>query len=117
MWRKSSLRLNRSLLYRGAVGRTLFWASEFRTGAIPMKEEELGEATVAAKVFLGPLFKFRDAKRFSFLGKIEFPQEAIDPNIDGESVPTTVGVKQDAAGYFGANSWQEFEMGGSQRGG
>ena len=73
MWRKSSLRLNRSLLYRGAVGRTLFWASEFRTGAIPMKEEELGEATVNTKVFFRPNFEFRNAKGFSFLGEIEFP--------------------------------------------
>ena len=75
------------------MGRTFFRASEFRAGAIPVKEEELGEATVATKVFLGPLFEFGNAKGFSFLGKIEFPQEAIDPNIDGESVPTTVGVK------------------------
>ena len=72
MWRKSSLRLNRSLLYRGAVGRTLFRGSEFRTGAIPVKEEELGEASVGTKVFLGPLFEFGIAKGFSFFGKIEF---------------------------------------------
>ena len=72
MWRKSSLRPNRSLLYRGAVGRALFRASEFRTGAIPVKEEELGEAAVAAKVSLGPLFEFGNAKGFSFFGKIEF---------------------------------------------
>ncbi len=57
-----------------------------------MKEEELGEATVATKVFLGPLFEFGTAKGYSFLGKIEFSQETIDPNIDGEGVPTTVGV-------------------------
>jgi hypothetical protein len=82
-----------------------------------VKEEELGEATVAAKVFLGPLFEFGNAKGFSFLGKIEFPQEAIDPNIDGESVPTAVGVKEDAPGDFRADSWQEFEVGGSLRGG
>jgi hypothetical protein len=37
-----------------------------------VKEEELGEATVATKVFLGPLLEFRTAKGFSFLGKIEF---------------------------------------------
>ena len=73
MWRKSSLRLNRSLLYSGAVGRALSRANEFRTGAIPVKEEELGEATVVTKVFLGPLFEFGNAKGFSFLGKIEFP--------------------------------------------
>ena len=72
MWRKSSLRLNRSLLSRGAVGRTFFRASEFRAGAIPVKEEELGKATVATKEFLGPLFEFGNAKGFSFLGKIEF---------------------------------------------
>ena len=99
------------------MGRTLFRASEFRAGAIPGKEEELGEATVATKVFLRPIFEFGHTEGFSFLGKIEFSQEAIDPNIDGESIPTTVGVKQDAAGYFGANSWQEFEMSGSLRGG
>lgn len=93
MRRKSSLRLNRLLLFRGAVGRALFRWSEFRSGAIPVKEKELGEATVATKVFLGPLFEFGNAKGFSFLGKIEFPQEAIDPNIDGESVPTAVGVE------------------------
>ena len=51
MRRKSSLKINRSLRYREAVGRALFRVSEFRTGAIPMKEEELGEATVATKVF------------------------------------------------------------------
>ncbi len=72
MRRKSSLKLDRSLRYRGAVGRALFRVSEFRTGAIPMKEEELGEATVATKVFLGPLLEFGTAKGFSFLGKIEF---------------------------------------------
>ena len=52
--------------------RALFWASEFRTGAIPVEEEELGKATVGPKVFLGPLFEFGNAKGFSFLGKIEF---------------------------------------------
>jgi hypothetical protein len=72
MWQRSFLRLNRSLLYRGAVGRALFRANKFRTGAIPMKEEELGEATVATEVFLGPLFEFGNTKGFSFLGKIEF---------------------------------------------
>ena len=70
-WR-SSLRLNRSLLYRRAAGRTLFRRRDFRTGAIPVEEEELGEATVATKVFLGPLVEFGKAKGFSFLGEIEF---------------------------------------------
>jgi hypothetical protein len=37
-----------------------------------VKEEELGEATVGTKVFLGPLFEFGNTKGFSFLGKIEF---------------------------------------------
>jgi hypothetical protein len=73
MRRKSSLRLNRLLLYRGAVGRALFRGSEFRPGAIPVKKEELGEATVTTKVFFRPIFEFRNAKGFSFLGKIEFP--------------------------------------------
>jgi len=72
VWWKSSLRINRSLLYKGAVGRVLFRGSEFRSGTIPMKEKELGETTVAAKVFLGPFFEFENAKGFSFLGKIEF---------------------------------------------
>ena len=54
------------------MGRTFFRGSEFRAGAIPVKEEELGKATVATKVFLGPLFEFGNAKGFSFLGKIEF---------------------------------------------
>jgi hypothetical protein len=37
-----------------------------------VEEEELGEATVATEVFLGPLFEFGNAKGFSFLGEIEF---------------------------------------------
>jgi hypothetical protein len=36
-----------------------------------VKEEELGEATVATKVFLGPLFEFGNTKGFPFLGKIK----------------------------------------------
>ena len=54
------------------MGRALFRGREFRTGAIPVKKEELGKATVLPKVFLGPLFEFGNAKGFSFLGKIEF---------------------------------------------
>lgn len=99
------------------MGRTLLRGRDFRASAIPVEKEELGKATVGTKVFLRPIFEFGHAKGFSFFGKIELSQEAIDPNIDGESVPTTVGVEQDAAGYFGANSWQEFEMSGSLRGG
>ena len=95
----------------------LFRGREFRTGAIPVKEEELGKATVGTKVFLGPLFEFGNAKGFSFFGEIKFPQETIDPNIDGESIPTAVGVEQDAARDFGADSGQEFEVGGSLWGG
>ena len=82
-----------------------------------MKEEELGESTVGSEMLRRPFFKLGQAKGFSFVGKIEFSQEAINPNIDGESVPTAVGVKQDATGDFGANSWQEFETGGRLRGG
>ncbi len=55
------------------MGRALFRGSEFRSGAIPVKEEELSEATVTTEVFLRPIFEFRNAKGFSFLGKIEFP--------------------------------------------
>ena len=72
MRRKSSLRLNRLLLFRGAVGRALFRWSEFRPGAIPVEEEELGKTTVATKMILGPLLEFGNAKGFSFPGKIEF---------------------------------------------
>ena len=94
------------------MGRTLFRGRDFRTGTIPVKEEELGEATVGSEILGGPFFKLGQAKGFSFVGKIEFSQEAIDPNIDGESVPTAVGVEKDAAGYFGSDSWELFEVSG-----
>ena len=50
MRRRSSLRLKKLLLLRGAVGRALFRWSEFRSGAIPVEEEELGEATVGSEM-------------------------------------------------------------------
>ena len=50
MRRRSSLRLKKLLLLRGAVGRALFRWGEFRSGTIPVKEEELGEATVGSEM-------------------------------------------------------------------
>ena len=54
------------------MGRTLFRGRDFRAGTIPVKEEELGEATVGSEMLCGPFFKLGQAKGFSFVGKIEF---------------------------------------------
>jgi len=82
-----------------------------------VKEEELGESAVGSEMLCGPFFKLGQAKGFSSFGEIEFSQEAIDPNIDGEGVPTAVGVEQDASRDFGADSWQEFQVDGGLWGG
>ena len=54
------------------MGLTLCRGRDFRTGTIPVKEEELGEATVGSEMLCGPFFKLGQAKGFSFVGKIEF---------------------------------------------
>jgi hypothetical protein len=54
------------------VGRTAFRGRDFRTGTIPVKEEELGEATVGSEMLCGPFFKLGEAKGFSSFGEVEF---------------------------------------------
>ena len=57
-----------------------------------MEEEELGKSTVAAKLFLGPKFQVGVSEGFSFFGKVELAEEAIDPDIDWEGVPAPIRV-------------------------
>lgn len=72
----------------------------FGAGSIPVKEEELSESTVRSEMLCGPFFKLGQAKGFPFFGEVELAEETIDPDIDGEGIPTAVGVEQDAARNF-----------------
>ena len=75
------------------MGRTLFRGRDFRTGTIPVKEEELGEATVGSEMLCGPFFKLGQAKGFSFVGKIEFQES--DPKC-----PTGCRRREGRSGIF-----------------
>ena len=83
----------------------------FGLSAEPVKQEELGEATVWAEMFLRPDFEIGETKGFSFLWKVKLPQEAIDPDVDREGVESTVGIKENTAGDFWTDPGKGFEMG------
>lgn len=82
-----------------------------------MKQEELGEASVWAKMFLSPDLKIGEAKRFSFFWEIKLAQQTIDPDVDRKGVEPVIGIQEDATGDFGADPGQGFEMCGGLRGG
>jgi hypothetical protein len=54
---------------------------------------------------------------FSFSRKIEFPNEATDPDINGEGIPTAIGIKKNTSGYLWSDSGKGFQPSGSFRGG
>ena len=82
-----------------------------------MEEEELGQAAKRAELFLSPHFEVGEAKGFSLFWKVEFAEEAIDPDIDGKGIEPAIGVEKDAAGDFGAHAGELLEMLGGLLGG
>ena len=75
-----------------------------------MKEGELGKTAGRTELFFRPGFQLRQAGRAAAPGKIQFPHKAGDPDIDGKGIPSPVGVKQYAAGYFGPHPGQLLQV-------
>jgi len=79
-------------------------------GAKPVEEQELGETTVWAELFLGPKFKVGVSEGFSFFRKVELAKQTIDPDIDGKGVGPTVRIKENASGDFWADAGKGLEV-------
>ena len=75
-----------------------------------MEEQELGETTVWAELFVGPKFKVGVSEGFSFFRKVELAKQTIDPDIDGKGVGPTVRIKENASGDFWADAGKGLEM-------
>ena len=75
-----------------------------------MEEGELGKAAGRAELLFRPLLPILQAEGLSPFGKVELTEEPGDPDIDGEGVPTGVGVKQHAPGDLGTDAGEFLKM-------
>ena len=70
----------------------------------------MGEPAGRAELLFGPFLPVVEAQGFFSFGKVELAEEPGHPDIDGESVPASIGVQQYTSGNLGADAGQLLQM-------